>query len=100
MKGNFARSYGDRTTVAEMYERLDELGGPSTQPTLSAALGYGIERAVQVLQAVAVQRRRAHADDRLVAGTNPQDRAAGAIRRCHISHAYGKQINYNIHNKP
>ena len=32
VKGNFARSYGDRTTVAEMYERLDELGGPSTQP--------------------------------------------------------------------
>ena len=32
LKGNFARSYGDDTTVAEMYERLDELGGPSTQP--------------------------------------------------------------------
>ena len=32
VKGNFARSYGDRTTVDEMYERLDELGGPNTQP--------------------------------------------------------------------
>ena len=32
IKGNFARSYGDRTTVAEMYERIDELGGPTTQP--------------------------------------------------------------------
>ncbi|MDE0103557.1 MAG: sulfatase-like hydrolase/transferase, partial [Bryobacterales bacterium] len=32
VKGNFARSYRDRTTVDEMYERLDELGGPSTQP--------------------------------------------------------------------
>ncbi len=32
VKGNFARSYGDRTTVEEMYERLDELGGPGTQP--------------------------------------------------------------------
>ena len=29
VKGNFARSYGDRTTVEEMYERLDELGGPA-----------------------------------------------------------------------
>ncbi len=32
LKGNFARSYGDRTSVEEMYERLDELGGPGTQP--------------------------------------------------------------------
>lgn len=32
VKGNFARPYGDRTTVDEMYEQLDELGGPSTQP--------------------------------------------------------------------
>ena len=32
VKGNFARSYGDRTTVEEMYQRLDELGGPGTQP--------------------------------------------------------------------
>ena len=32
VKGNFARSYGDRTTVEEMHERLDELGGPGTQP--------------------------------------------------------------------
>ena len=32
VKGNFARSYRDRTTVDEMYERLDQLGGPSTQP--------------------------------------------------------------------
>ncbi len=32
VKGNFARSYGDPTTVAEMYERIDELGGPETQP--------------------------------------------------------------------
>ncbi len=32
LKGNFARSYGDRTSVDEMYERLDELGGPTTQP--------------------------------------------------------------------
>ena len=32
VKGNFARSYGDRTTVGQMYERLDELGGPGTQP--------------------------------------------------------------------
>ncbi len=32
LKGNFARSYGDRTTVEEMYERLEELGGPGTQP--------------------------------------------------------------------
>ena len=32
VKGNFARSYGDRTTVEEMHERLDELGGPATQP--------------------------------------------------------------------
>ena len=32
LKGNFARSYGDRTTVEEMHERLDELGGPGTQP--------------------------------------------------------------------
>ncbi len=32
LKGNFERSYGDRTAVDEMFERLDELGGPSTQP--------------------------------------------------------------------
>ena len=32
VKGNFARSYGDRTTIDEMYERLAELGGPGTQP--------------------------------------------------------------------
>ena len=32
LKGNFARSYGDPTTVEEMHERLDELGGPGTQP--------------------------------------------------------------------
>ena len=32
LKGNFARSYGDRTTVEEMHEQLDELGGPGTQP--------------------------------------------------------------------
>ena len=32
VKGNFARSYGDRTTVEEMHERLDDLGGPGTQP--------------------------------------------------------------------
>ena len=32
VKGNFARSYGDPTTVEEMHERLDELGGPRTQP--------------------------------------------------------------------
>lgn len=32
VKGNFARSYGDPTTVEEMHERLDELGGPGTQP--------------------------------------------------------------------
>ena len=32
VKGNFARSYGDPTTVDEMYERLDELGAPGTQP--------------------------------------------------------------------
>ena len=32
LKGNFARSYRDRTTVEEMHERLDELGGPGTQP--------------------------------------------------------------------
>ncbi len=32
VKGNFARSYGDQTTVDEMFERIDELGGPGTQP--------------------------------------------------------------------
>lgn len=32
LKGNFARSYGDPTTVADMHERLDQLGGPGTQP--------------------------------------------------------------------
>ena len=32
VKGNFARSYGDPTTVEEMHERLDELGAPGTQP--------------------------------------------------------------------
>ena len=32
VKGNFKRSYGDRTTIDEMHERLDELGGPDTQP--------------------------------------------------------------------
>jgi arylsulfatase len=32
VKGNFAHSYGDRMTVDEMYARLDELGGPTTQP--------------------------------------------------------------------
>ena len=32
VKGNFARSYGDRMTVEEMYARLDDLGGPGTQP--------------------------------------------------------------------
>ncbi len=31
-KGGFARPYGDRTTVAEMYARLDELGSEKTQP--------------------------------------------------------------------
>ena len=32
VKGNFKRSYGDPTTIDEMHERLDELGGPDTQP--------------------------------------------------------------------
>lgn len=32
VKGNFARSYGDPMTVEEMHERLDDLGGPNTQP--------------------------------------------------------------------
>lgn len=32
LRGNFARPYGDRTTVEEMHERLEELGGPGTQP--------------------------------------------------------------------
>lgn len=32
LKGNFAHSYGDPTTVADMHERLDQLGGPGTQP--------------------------------------------------------------------
>ena len=31
-RGGFARPYGDRTTVEEMYQRLDELGGETTQP--------------------------------------------------------------------
>ncbi len=31
-KGGFARPYGDRTTVHEMYQRLDELGSEKTQP--------------------------------------------------------------------
>jgi arylsulfatase A-like enzyme len=31
-KGGFARPYGDRTTVHEMYQRLDELGTEKTQP--------------------------------------------------------------------
>jgi arylsulfatase len=30
--GGFARPYGDRTTVEQMYQRLDELGGEKTQP--------------------------------------------------------------------
>ena len=32
LKGNFAHSYADRTTVQEMYRRLNELGGRKTQP--------------------------------------------------------------------
>lgn len=32
VKGNFKSSYGDPTTIDEMHERLDELGGPDTQP--------------------------------------------------------------------
>lgn len=31
-KGGFARPYGDRTTIHEMHERLDELGTDKTQP--------------------------------------------------------------------
>ncbi|MBI4907797.1 MAG: arylsulfatase [Acidobacteria bacterium] len=31
-KGGFLRPYGDRTTVPQMHERLDEMGTPSTQP--------------------------------------------------------------------
>ena len=32
LKGGFLRPYGDRTTTAAMRLRIDELGGPSTQP--------------------------------------------------------------------
>lgn len=32
VKGGFLRPYGDRTTVHQMYERLDEMGTASTQP--------------------------------------------------------------------
>lgn len=32
LKGGFRRPYGDRTTVREMADALDELGSPSTQP--------------------------------------------------------------------
>lgn len=32
VKGGFARPYGDRTTVHEMYQRLDDLGTDKTQP--------------------------------------------------------------------
>jgi arylsulfatase len=32
LKGGFARPYGDRLTVHEMYQRLDELGTEKTQP--------------------------------------------------------------------
>lgn len=31
-EGNFARPYGDRMTVAEMHQRLDDLGSPNSQP--------------------------------------------------------------------
>ncbi len=31
-KGGFARPYGDRTTIPEMHQRLDELGTEKTQP--------------------------------------------------------------------
>jgi arylsulfatase len=30
--GGFARPYGDRTTIEQMYQRLDELGSDKTQP--------------------------------------------------------------------
>ena len=33
--GGFARPYGDRTTIHQMYERLDELGTEKTQPLYS-----------------------------------------------------------------
>ncbi len=32
LKGGFVRPYGDRTTIAAMRLRIDELGGPATQP--------------------------------------------------------------------
>ncbi len=32
LRGNFARSYGDRMPIEEMHRRLDELGSPTTQP--------------------------------------------------------------------
>ena len=32
VKGGFARPYGDPTTVQQMHDRLDELGGEKTQP--------------------------------------------------------------------
>jgi arylsulfatase len=32
LKGGFLHPYGDRTTVHQMYERLGELGGETTQP--------------------------------------------------------------------
>lgn len=32
LRGGFARPYGDNTTVAQMHERLDEMGGEKTQP--------------------------------------------------------------------
>jgi len=38
-KGNFAYPYGDRMTVHEMFERLDELGSETTQPLYQRAWG-------------------------------------------------------------
>ncbi len=31
-KGGFRRPYGDRTSLAEMYKSIDEMGSPTTQP--------------------------------------------------------------------
>ncbi len=36
-EGNFAHPYGDRMTVHEMYEHLDELGSPSSEPLYQRA---------------------------------------------------------------
>jgi arylsulfatase A-like enzyme len=36
-EGNFARPYGDRMTVHDMYERLDDLGGENSQPLYQRA---------------------------------------------------------------